>query len=215
MRERPKEGEKKRGTTFNISLYRLFHIKISAPHCVNDLTSHNNNLIKLAQRGSKNAPPSLHLSLSILLHFPYHRLCGAAGISRSCAHREPASCPDTSQPMVFKRRQHCCTAGAPRPIASRVRGASVFPFCLRWVFGTVERNTAGKTGIMTAIINCVRQSCHDETNVLQETATAGFTGMSQCSAPMKHVPRRSILQLNLYKMCILSNNQTFDDMTCG
>ena len=111
-------------------------------HCVNNLTSHNNNLIKLAQRGLKNAAPSLHFSLSISPFFPYHRLCGAAGISRSCAHREPASCPDTSQPMVFKRRQHCCTAGAPRPIASRVRGASVFSFCLRRVFGTVGRNTA-------------------------------------------------------------------------
>lgn len=142
-RERPKEREKKRNKSsvaIGCFISRSPHL-----HCVNDLTSHNNNLIKLAQRGSKNAPPSLHLSLSILLHFPYHRLCGAAGISRSCAHREPASCPDTSQPMVFKRRQHCCTAGAPRPIASRVRGASVFPFCLRWVFGTVERNTAGKT----------------------------------------------------------------------
>ena len=62
-------------------------------------------------------------------------------------------------------------------------------------------------------MNCVRQSCHDETNVLQETAAAGFTGMSQCSAPMKQLP--TMLQLNLYKMYILSDDQTFDEMTCG
>lgn len=44
---------------------------------------------------------------------------------------EPASCPDTSQPMVFQRRQHRSTAGAPRPIASRAHLLSLTVWSVR------------------------------------------------------------------------------------